>query len=150
MKRIYQFSLVFKVIALLVTIVSWYGTVLYTIIDKYNIWYIIPSIVITFLTINSLYHKLILDDEGIKMEAIGFVWRKCLKWDEIETIISERYFGVPIYILVPKEGRAMYLSGYKNSKQLLFDIYNFAPHLFINPKIKRKIERIKKKMKNLN
>ncbi|AZR73473.1 hypothetical protein BBF96_08810 [Anoxybacter fermentans] len=148
MKKVYQLSFTIKFGLVVVTIISWYSMFLNIIKDFKGIWLVFSSLIVTYVTLNAFYQKIILDENGIKAKVIGYAWQKYLNWGEVRTIICEEYFGVPIYILVPQRGRAMYLSGFKNIDQLLLDIYNFAPHVILHPNVKKRIEKAKRKEQN--
>ncbi|AZR73492.1 hypothetical protein BBF96_08905 [Anoxybacter fermentans] len=150
MKKVYQFALALKLGGIFVAFVSWYVVYEYLIEGKFVTVFFgtIPSLIVTLVVINSFYQKLILDQRGIEMKTIGYVWRKYLRWDELKMITYTGYYGFPFFILIPREGRAMYLSGFKNIDQLLLDIYNFAPHVILHPNVKKRIEKAKRKEQN--
>jgi hypothetical protein len=102
---------------------------------------------VIYFAIASWKLKLILTNEGIRIKAWGYIWQEFLKWEKIK-IIDSTYgaYSAPYYILVPEEGRAMYLAGIKNMNKLLFEISQYAPNVKLHPKVRKKVE----KAKNMN
>lgn len=87
--------------------------------------------------------KVILDDEGIRMKGMGYIYQDYLGWDEIKEI-SYEFNKVSTYILVPKTGKSMYL-GLKNINQLLSDVEEHTSDVYLHPKVEKRINKVRNK-----
>ncbi len=142
----YKIHPLFKILIFIPLVCSIYGIYSsYFDKDYLNLFLSIAGVVfVIYFTVAGWKLKLILNDEGIRMTTWGYVWQGFLEWEEIE-IIDTTYgaYSTPYYILVPKEGRAIYLAGIKDMNKLLLEITQYAPHIKLHPKVRKKVEKAK-------
>ncbi len=148
---IYKTHPFYKIITIPVLSFVLYG-VYSSYIDKeyFNLFLSILGVVfILYIAIGLWKLKLILNNEGIRVKSwiYMYIWQDFLKWEEVQKIdTTYGAYSTPYYILVQKEGRSMYVAGVKNMNKLLLEITQYAPHVKLHPKVRKKVEKAKNKL----
>lgn len=139
--KIYKYNLILKIVCVIILYFSW--DEFFSAIEKDGNNYIIiflSNLMLTYFVINAFYHKIIIDEEKISFITIfSLAWCKSIEWINIRKIHRESYYGFSIFIIIPEKGKSMYLAGYKDTTNLLKNIYEKAPHILLHPDVKKRI-----------
>lgn len=140
----YRIHIFLKIIIIPALILVLFGIYILTIHKEYYfmILNILLTLVLVYFEINTLVLKLVLEEnKGITISGFFYFLRKHIEFKDIRKIESTDLSIIPIYILIPKEGRFMYLLGFKDISQLIFNIYKYSSTDIISSKVKRIVEK---------
>lgn len=78
---------------------------------------------VTYFSLLMYTTKIIVNDSGIKIEAIKTIFKsKSLCWNEIEKIREQESFGIKVYTLIPKnpcKETIVFTSGFSRYREIL-------------------------------
>lgn len=102
----------------------------------------LPLMVYAFLAAG-VFLKIIVSEQGVKVEAGKLMRPRELKWEEIGWVVDDSWLGIHIYHLIPKsyEKRISIPWSIKDHRDLLTQVIQRSPQAEVEESVKRLVEK---------